>query len=401
MAASDTISGLTAFERRGPGTDSERRAARWLAGELAGARRRVRLETFWCRPNWPVAHAWHVALAVAGSLLSVSSSRVGGALILVALLSVISDELTGYSPGRRLTLEHASQNVVSRPADTNAKPVRLIITANYDAPRTGLAYRDLPRALASPGRKALAPGWLAWLTIGIVWLLVVAILRLEGHRSSAIGVVQLIPTVGLVLAFAALIDIATAGYGPGTNDNASGVAVALAITRALDAAPPANLAVELVLQGAVDHGLTAYLIAHKPDLRPTNTVTLGIAPAGAGRPRWWQSDGRLVPLRYFSRLRQLASDVAEREAQLGPRAPHGRGATPAWPARTRRLPAIAIGCLDDRGLAPRSHQPTDTPEAIDTAALDRAVQFGLMLVDAIDASIADSQTQRPNIATPA
>ena len=72
-----------------------------------------------------------------------------------------------------------------------------------------------------------------------------------------------------------------------------------AITRALDAAPPANLAVELVLQGAVDHGLTAYLIAHKPDLRPANTVTLGIALLTIGTITgfmWWAFRGKPLPL---------------------------------------------------------------------------------------------------------
>src|SRR5207237_3211810 len=118
---------LVAFERRGPGTDAERRAARRLVRELTAAGHKVRTEPFWCRPNWALAHAWHVALALAGSLLSVHHPRVGGVLVLVALLSLIADELTGYSLGRRLTREHASQNVVATPA-TDAPKTRLMIT---------------------------------------------------------------------------------------------------------------------------------------------------------------------------------------------------------------------------------------------------------------------------------
>ncbi len=408
MRAPETVSRLAEFERRGPGTDAERRAARWLAEELSSRGRRVEIETFWCRPNWALAHAWHVALALAGSLVSVSSPRVGGALLLAALISVIADAFLGISPGRRLTPERASQNVVatsrSEP-NPNAKRVRLLITANYDAGRTGFAYRNPLRVAAARIRRAtgdVAPGWLGWLTIAIAWLLIIAIVRLDGHRSAPVGIAQLVPTVGLVLTLAALIDIAISDCSPAAGDNASGVTVALALTRALDAAPPGRMTVELVLQGAGEGGgigLRRHLRARKRTLRAANTVVLGIAPSGAGQPRWWLSDGALVPLRYFGRLRQLCSEATRAEPRLAAAAHRGRGATPALPARLARLPAIAIGCLDDRGLVQRSHQQADTVKAVDSASVDAAVQFGLILIDAIDASLANAP--RPSVPTPA
>ena len=80
------------------------------------AGRSVRIEPFWCRPNWAATHAWHVLLGLIGSLVSVNSPRIGGAIVLAALLSVIVDERLGVSPGRRLTFERASQNVLAMPA---------------------------------------------------------------------------------------------------------------------------------------------------------------------------------------------------------------------------------------------------------------------------------------------
>ena len=71
----EAVAGLDAFSRRGAGTDAERRAANWLASQATGARTSVSVEPFWCRPNWAVAQAWHAALAVAGSLVSVASAR--------------------------------------------------------------------------------------------------------------------------------------------------------------------------------------------------------------------------------------------------------------------------------------------------------------------------------------
>ncbi len=394
MRTAETVAGLAEFERRGAGTDAERRAARSLGDELSAGGREVRIEPFWCRPNWALAHAWHVALGLLGSLVSVSAPRIGMALVLAALASLIVVVLLGNSLGRRLTPERASQNVVAlAPGADEPKRVRLIITANYDAGRIGLVYRDLPRVAAARLRDVsggLAPGWLGWVALALLWLEAIAIVRLEGS-GTAVGLAQLPPTVALVLALALLLDLASADFGPSAGDNGSGVAVAIALARALDAAPPRHAAVDVVLQGAGDGsgiGLRRYIRARKRSLQPSSVVVLAIAACTAGAPRWWLSDGPLVPVRYFPRLRELCATVATNEAALGARPHRGRGASPALAARFAGLPAITIGTLDERGLAPSSHQRSDTAEAIDGVALDHALEFGLLLADAVDRFLA-------------
>jgi hypothetical protein len=57
----------------------------------------------------------------------------------------------------------------------------------------------------------------------------------------------------------------------------------------------------------------------------------------------------------------------------------------------RPLPAIAIGNLDPRGLA------TVTPNM----SMDSAVEFGLLLIDAIDAWLDPAPTSADDAATPA
>jgi Peptidase family M28 len=406
MRTAETVSELAAFEQRGAGSDAERRAARWLQGELAsGGCREARIEPFWCRPNWALAHSWHAALGVAGSLIAVSSARIGGAMILVALLSTIADGLLGTSIGRRLTPERASQNVVAEPPRSDQpRPVKLIITANYDAGRTGAPYWNRPRRAVARVRSAtrgVTPGWLGWLVVALIVLEAVAIARLGGTRGTAISVVQLIPTVGLVLGLALLLDVASAAFGPAANDNGTGVAAAIAIARALDAAAPRNAAVEIVLAGAGDGsgiGIRSYLKARRKTLTAQNAVVLGIAACGVGTPRWWTSDGHFVPLTYFAKLRELSAGIAGDESGLRA-APHrGRGSSPAFPARLARLPAITIGCLDDWGVAPRSHQRADTTDAVDPAAIERTVEFTLLLVDAVDAYLAEARAA-PTAAT--
>ncbi len=396
MQAPQIAGSLERFRNRGAGTDSERRAAQWLAAELRRGGRAVTIETFWCRPNWALAHSWHTGLAIAGSLTSVSAPRVGGALLLAALVFVVADELTGVSPGRRLTPERASQNVVALASGGVPAQLRLILTANYDAGRTGLVYRDVLRRPVVAVRRflgRLTVGWIGWLAIAIVWLEVIAILRLEGHNSKVIGVAQLPPTVGLVIGLALLLELASSRFSPAAGDNGTGVGVVLALARALDVARHSRVRTEVVLTGAGDGGgvgLRRYLRIHRRELPSAATAVIGVAPCAAGRVRWWRSDGPLWPVLYSQRLRRLAAEVAGGAAYLAAKRYDGRGATPAVRARTARLPTIAIGCLDDGGLAPRSHQAGDTADALDPAAADAALQFGLLLVDAIDAALAET-----------
>lgn len=392
MRATQTIIALSGFRGRGAGSDAERLAAVWLQAQLRAQDPKARIETFWGRPNWALAHAWHAALGVGGSLIAVSSPRVGGILLLIAVLCIAADELSGLSPGRRLTPERASQNVVGfEDGPPHAGRTRLIITSNYDAGRTGLVFHPAIRRPAAIARRALgrvAPGWLGWLVILLLWLLIVAVARLAGAHGTAIGILQLTPTIGLVIALALLLELGTADFGPAAVDNASGTAVAIELARALRAAPPAHLDVQLVLQGAGDAsglGLRRHLRALRGALRAADTIVLGIAPCAPGTPAWWISDGPLLPIRYLPRLAELCAEAAGSEPA---RPIRGRSSTPALPARAARLPAIAIGCLDAGDRYALSHRQTDTLDHIDEDALASALRFGLLLVDGIDGYLA-------------
>ena len=284
---------------------------------------------------------------------------------------MIADAVVGISPGRRLTPERASQNVLaSRPPTRDKaqrrKPshARLIVTANYDAGRTALIYRD---PLREP-RRALrrltgggGPGWLAWLSIALAWPLAIAIVRMsQTHAAAVLGALQLPPTVALVLALALLLEAAGAAFGPAAGDNGTGVATAIALARALAADPPRNLAVELVLQGAGDGeqlGLRRYLRAHRRELRTQSAIVLGIAACGAGQPSWWLSDGPLVPLRYARRLRALCS-ADRRRPPPRPRRRAGAAGARRRPARDRDRHASTIA--DSR---PGHTNDRDTPDA--------------------------------------
>ena len=321
-----------AFERRGPGTDAERRAARWLAGELMADRHRVRIETFWCRPNWAMAHAWHVALALVGSLVSVESpDRRARSCSRSRSHRSVSDEVAGISLGRRLTPEHASQNVVARTSTATAQTAGptpqpagatteatgaktpLIITANYDAGRTALVYRDpLRRSAAEPAN--LAGRGAPWAgspgsSIAIAWLLAVAIVRTSVHQSStALGLIQLLPTVALVLSARAPARGRQRGptVRPPTTTPAASPRRSRSPTHSHGPARQPNRRARAARRRRRRRDRhPRYLRARRRELRDANAIVLGIAPSGAGHPAWWVSDGRLVPFDTHRPLRAL------------------------------------------------------------------------------------------------
>jgi hypothetical protein len=261
-----SIDALSAVGARTPGSDAERRAALWLAGELRRTGRAVRVQTYWCRPEAALAGAWHVALALAGSLVSIWHPAIGVGLLAAALSCLLLDAAFGVSPGRRLTPERASQNVIaSAPARPGTRTLR--IEAAYGAPRIGLLRAT--RAGRTAGARAGALSGLGALLVA--WLLAVAAARLHGSHDTAIAVLQLIPTIACVLGLAALLDTAAspAAAGPAVTP-----ILALALVRALDAAPPAHLAVELVLRGAERGGAIGRRADRACVLRLTEADTL-------------------------------------------------------------------------------------------------------------------------------
>lgn len=375
------------------GSDAERRAALAFAARLRAGGRAVTVETDWVRPRWELAHALHAGLGVVASLVAVSAPAVGLGLALVALLSLLLDLGGRAFLLRRLTPERATQNVVAgalAPANVSgagdgtagaagadaddadvsrdAPAIRVILTAHADAPRGGLLRRLALRRAARAGGGRL-PGPFAWLALVLAGVAGCAGARLAGAEGSALGAIQLAPTLVLLVALGLLVDAALArpvaggagavvsprgGAAPGAT-GAGGVAesgapaVLLAAVQALDASPPRRLAIEAVLAGAGSGqalGFRAYLRRRRPP--PEHNVVIEIAAADAATaPTWWTSDGALLPLRYHPRLVALAAAAAADEPALGARGRRGRSLGAALRARQRRIPAIRLAAPDD------------------------------------------------------
>ncbi len=387
------VTGLARVAPRGPGTDAERRAAQWLRQVLRDdLDREVVTETVWVRPQRAAVLALHAALGVAASVVAASRPAIGLGVAAVALVSWCLDALGWAHIGRRLTPARATQNLISPPtAATRSgrkRIVRLIITAPYDAPYSGIAGRELLRRPLARLRALTGghlPGSGALVALALAAITGLAGARLDGIDDSWVGAVQLVPTVVLLAVLGLSVDAALSRPGPGANDPASGTGVAIALAAELDREPPRHMGVEVVLAGAGSGpalGMRDFARGRRKAYRAEATAVVNLAACGRGRPRWWVSDGPLLPLRYHPRLRELA-------AREGGGAPfRGHGATGGWRARLVHWPTITVGCLEDEGPPSGSGQAADTPDGVDPVALRGALDVALRLVRALDEDLA-------------
>lgn len=385
----ELIEELCSFEARGPGTDAERRAANRLAERLRGMDRRAAVESTYVHPEYSLAIALHVALAVAGSLVALVFGPLGFALVLLAAASLYLDQSTRFYLLRRLLFRRASQNVVS-PGRRPDAPARLILSAHYDAAKTGYVFGPrstrLARRLPARARVLLGPLRLVFWA-GIAPLLVISGLRMAGADARWIDVAQLFPIALLLISFVFLVDIALSAVVPGAYDNASGVAAALSVAATLDEEPPLNLDVWVVLPGAEEcnaEGMAHFVQAHRKEIDRERTFFCNVDSVSFGTVHYVASEGAIVNHPMDRRLLELCEAVAATAQGRGARPIRIPFHTDALPPCARGFRAISIVGVEDGVGPPYYHTPEDTPDKLDEAAISAAVEFTVALVRALD-----------------
>jgi hypothetical protein len=392
----EVIRKLCSFEGRRAGTDAERRAANWLAERLREGGRRAQVEATYVHPQYGLVHALHCALGFAGSLVAIVQPAVGFGLVLLAAVSMYLDLNGRFYLLRRLFFRRASQNVVARGKRPKA-PARLFICAHYDSARTGALFQ--PKRVARASRLAarlpfpIAPFRILFWSLAV--LLPILGTRMAGIDSNLISLLQLFPTLILLVGVFMLGDIELSEVVPGANDNASGVATALALAEELDSGQPENLDVWVVLTGAEEcqtEGMRSFIRSHRKSLDGEATYFIVIDAVGAGGVRYDVGEGLAVTYDMDRRLVQLCEAIAAADREGDDRfaaQPLRSGfATDALPARLAKFRAIAITCLNDGSILPAHYRrPEDVPKRIDQRALNRAHDFTLELIRALDRDV--------------
>jgi hypothetical protein len=394
------IEELCSFAGRGPGTDAERRAANMLVGRLREMGRAAEPEPAYVHPSYALVHLLHALIAIVGSIVGVSLPALGFALVLFAATSAYLDLNTRLYLVRSLLFRRASQNVVS-PGNNPGGPLRLLLTAHYDAARSGYVFGErgirVARRLSPRWRVLLGPfRVLFW--GGIAPLVPILGARMAGIDAGWLSVVQLLPTVLLVVAAFLLIDIALSKIVPGAYDNASGVAAVLSVAERLRDEPTPNLDVWVVLPGSEEclaEGMRSYLRAHRRDLDRERTVIVNIDSVSYGSVHYETSEGPVISTAMDSELIELCEALG---VTLGAAPLRSPLLTDALPARIRKLRAISIVGASDGLPPPWYHTHDDVPGRVDTSSLTAATDFVVGLARLLDREAgrrAPADTGRP------
>ena len=380
----DTIKRIVAFGSRLPGSDADRQTTDFIAGELQAYGRPADLEEIRVRPAWQLTHALHAALAAGGTLISSTVSEpLGMLLLLLVAVSTYGDLTARFYIARFLMPRRLTRNVTSaQPRPSSG--ARVILTANHDAPRSGLLWVRRRRA-GQPRRRrrrllASLAGPLDIFFWTVMAALVAALASLGLGESDPLTVVQFVLAAVLLTYVMLFFDAAISDVSPGASTNASGVAALLEVGRRLQERAPQGIETWLVFPAAKEGlalGMRAWLKEHGDEIDPRDTFFVNVDTVGHGDVHHVTADGYALVFRSDQRLVQLCKGLGSR--------PHvWRIGTDATQAAMAGFPSITVCCLDAHGRLPEFHRTTDTPVRVDAGAVERATDFVENIVRRID-----------------
>ena len=378
-----TIERLVSFGPRWPAAEGDQPTVDYLAGELRAASREVTVDRIRVRPSYHIALALLAAIAVVGSVVSVSSAPLGVVILLLASIAIYAD-LTGRpSPVRWLTSPRDTANVTS-PGHLPDAMHRVVLTAHHDAAHGGLLFARRPRRRRRPSPLSRLAGRIDLVFWAAIAALAASVVRLvTGWDTNTMSAIQFVPAVALILLAALLVDSALAPVVPGASDNASGVAAVLEVAERLERRPTENVDVWVVFTGAKEGfmlGMRAWLNEYGNDLHKDRTWFVNVDTVGNGRLHHVTAEGFALLFRHDRRL------VAACE-RLGMRPHVWRLGTDGVVPLMRGYPSITL-CALENGRIPNFHRPSDTVHNIDPAAAGGAADAVERLVRQIDGAFA-------------
>ncbi|MFL5891761.1 MAG: M28 family metallopeptidase [Solirubrobacterales bacterium] len=362
----------------------ERRAAEWLLGKLRdhGASGEIQLHkahgTFW----WPLGLA--AAGALASGVLALRGRRVLAGALAAAIGAAAFDDLPpGGRRFRGVLPQRTGTTVVTEMGPPDAERT-VVLVAHHDAAHAGLVYH--------PAIPQLVFGQAPWLiqrvdTSPPLLAPVVVIPALIG-AGAATGNDSLVKAAMALAAVsgAALADIGRRGTVPGANDNATGIAVLVAIARALAEAPTRTVRVMLVStsEEALCEGMQVFAQRHFGDLPHDSTFFLSIDTVGSPHLLVLRGEGMIRMREYPARSLELLDGLAdELGIDLFPNLRLRNATDGIYPLAAGYECASLCSCTDLKQPA-NYHWPTDTPENVDYGTVSDAVRLTEAMVRRLD-----------------
>ncbi|MFL5885731.1 MAG: M28 family peptidase [Thermoleophilaceae bacterium] len=377
----ETVHALAGIER-GSATDGERLAAEWLADRFrrAGLEPEIDEEPalgrgFW----WPLGLM--SAAGVAAGVAAMRGRRLLAAALGLAAGAGIADDLeNGPRVFRHLAVpRRRTWNVTAVTGDPDADRT-VVVLAHHDAPHSGLVFSQDAQRLLDEHTGIVEKSD----TSVPVFFPVVAgpLLVAAGALLRRVPLVRAgtVLAAGSVVAFA---DIAARGPVPAANDNASGVAVLVALAEALRERPVEGVRVVLASCGSEEsfqQGVRAWGRRWFPRLSRDRTWFLNMETVGSPQLALLEGEGTLRMQDYDHGFKEQVDEWANEAGVELQRKLRSRTTTDAViPHRAGYPVANFVSVTRWKALA-NYHWPSDVPENVDFGTVAQAAQVGEVVI---------------------
>lgn len=283
---------------------------------------------------------------------------------------------TAFKPLARLFRFSTSHNVVGKLINSNA-PYKVIFTAHYDTARSGPLWN--PKTVANFRLNfLLGAGILVVLQI-LVILKLFSISPLLLKCLIGLGGIYVLGNIGVLLYSGVKGELVQ-----GASDNATGVAAMLDIAARLKELTMPEIEFWFVATGSEEVGaigMAEFLNMHAEDLDRQSTYFINLDNLGAGQLHYFTGEG-MLNFYHFSDDLILVAEKSALNASLRDVKPAAYRLTytdAIIPAR-RGYHAILLLSLDERGLIPNWHWPSDIIDNVDFNLLQLASDFVLEMV---------------------
>lgn len=359
---------------RGSTTAAERRAAEWAAQRLGALGIAVRIEPFRSVPTFSWAFGLFFLVFVLAVALYPLNAWLGAALALAALVAFALESST-IATVTRVLPQFPSQNVVGTLHARGQPQRRLVLCAHLDSTRSAIVWH--PR---------LVSYFHPLLLFAVACMAVETLSLWYGATGGAAWAWNLAVIAALPLALLVLMFLnRELGYAlvPGANDNASGVAAALAVAQALVTTPLERTEVMVLLSGCEEAGtvgMLRFLEAH-PELDKRRTLFLNFDNIGAGDVVYTTGEGILFTLPCDREM--VAAAAAVRDLRARPFV-YKTLTTDNTAVLSKGYRGLSLMAVDARGVLPHWHWRTDTVANIDLRTVQTAAELGLAIARRLD-----------------
>lgn len=369
-----------------PATSPQERAAADYGAEfLRSLGLEVTLQHFRSPTTWTWFNFLGYLLALLGVVLYLVWPPLGLVLATVAAVAAIAEN-DNRPFLSRLMPKRESQNVIGMLCPQGEVRRRVVCLAHLDTARSDSAHH--PNKVAGFRTTYLLSVWVlvalaALYLVGTVAYFVPGLSipwRLEWWLSLPLGLV-------LIYIEALLIQRERTGeFVAGANDNASGVACTLAAAEHFAAYPLQHTELWTVLTGCEEvaaNGSVEFLGTHHAQVG--DAFVFCPDNCGAGQAIYAVVEGMFFAHRAEPALVRLAEEVAAEHPNPAIRpAPYRAGYTDGSAALVRGYQALSMLGLDERGVPPNWHWPTDTFENVDEDTLNTVAEFLRLMIEKID-----------------